>query len=164
MALNEDTEFFNEVIGFFPKMYRLFHGYRMSKSINSAISLTHLRTLFQLSMREGCTLKELAEGQQITSASLSTIIQSLVEMELVTRLEDDHDRRCVRLYLTEKGKQELNAEIKNQAEHWLQSIAVLTPQEKHSMIEAMKTVTSLRDRIEQRLAEKESDGSFRSAI
>ena len=47
---------------------------------------------------------ELAERMYQSSATMTGIVERLVRMGLVTRLEDPHDRRVVRVSLTDKGK------------------------------------------------------------
>ncbi|MCD6425707.1 MAG: MarR family transcriptional regulator [Anaerolineales bacterium] len=52
---------------------------------------------------EGSTMSELAEAARQISATMTGIVDRLVESEIVTRQRDPGDRRTLRVSLTEKG-------------------------------------------------------------
>jgi DNA-binding MarR family transcriptional regulator len=52
---------------------------------------------------EGCTMSELAEAARQISATMTGIVDRLVEREVITRQRDPDDRRALRVSLTEKG-------------------------------------------------------------
>jgi DNA-binding MarR family transcriptional regulator len=61
--------------------------------------------LFALSNKgSGQTLKVMAAAVGIDGPAASRVAQSLVSQELITRVEDEHDRRSVRLALTDNGE------------------------------------------------------------
>ena len=52
---------------------------------------------------EGSTMSELAEAARQISATMTGIVDRLVEREIITRQRDPDDRRALRVSLTEKG-------------------------------------------------------------
>lgn len=54
---------------------------------------------------EGITQQELSENLKIGKATTAKAIKSLLENEYIRREEDSIDKRCFRLYLTDKGRE-----------------------------------------------------------
>lgn len=54
---------------------------------------------------EGITQKELSEKLKIGKATTTKAIKNLLESGYIKREEDALDKRCFRLYLTDKGKE-----------------------------------------------------------
>ncbi|MEN8243054.1 MAG: MarR family transcriptional regulator [Chloroflexota bacterium] len=52
---------------------------------------------------EGCSMSELAEAARQISATMTGIVDRLVEREIITRQRDPDDRRALRVSLTERG-------------------------------------------------------------
>ncbi|MCD4802713.1 MAG: MarR family transcriptional regulator [Anaerolineales bacterium] len=52
---------------------------------------------------EGSTMSELAEAARQISATMTGIVDRLVEREIITRQRDPDDRRALHVSLTEKG-------------------------------------------------------------
>lgn len=63
--------------------------------------------LFELSLSEDISLKELSRIYGVSSAAVSVMVHSLVEQGMVSRSRDGRDRRRVVLGLTEKGQETL---------------------------------------------------------
>jgi MarR family transcriptional regulator, organic hydroperoxide resistance regulator len=61
--------------------------------------------LFMLWEKDGRTQKELAEGLQITPATITDVLQRMERIELLERRPDSEDLRVSRVYLTDKGRQ-----------------------------------------------------------
>ncbi|MCG8401040.1 MAG: MarR family transcriptional regulator [Firmicutes bacterium] len=69
-------------------------------SLNFAQSLI----LFSLLEKDGCTLSEIGNRAQIENSSLTTMADKLEKEGLVERKLDIQDRRIIRLFLTEAGR------------------------------------------------------------
>ncbi len=85
---------------------------------------TALRALKQYT-RPGCTLNELAEAANQVPATMTGIVDRLVERGLVERQRDTQDRRALRLFLTDGGDNLLdqidalqNAQVRKVMEHF----------------------------------------------
>lgn len=60
-----------------------------------------------LGKEDGMTQGNLAELLDIRPSSLAELIKKLEKAEAVTRVEDEHDKRIKRVYLTEVGRQRI---------------------------------------------------------
>jgi len=69
------------------------------------ITSSQAAVLYQLWSKEGLTQKEIQESLNLTAASVSGHVETLLSKELIYRQQDNEDYRCKRLYLTEKGKE-----------------------------------------------------------
>lgn len=70
-------------------------------NINFAQSLI----LWCLLEKDGSTLSEIGMRAQIENSSLTTMVDKLEKEQLVERRLDPQDRRMIRLFLTEKGRE-----------------------------------------------------------
>jgi len=62
--------------------------------------------LFALYHKEGQTQEELSSYLYIDKAATARVIKSLIAKGFVTKEQDNKDKRCNRIFLTEKAKQE----------------------------------------------------------
>ncbi len=62
--------------------------------------------LFALYHKEGQTQEELSSYLSIDKAATARVIKSLIAKGFVTKEQDTQDKRCNRIFLTEKAKQE----------------------------------------------------------
>lgn len=76
---------------------------RLESWAGLGLTLTQLRVLFILRDNPNLTAGALAEGLAVTPPTLTRIMDRLVRHDLVRRLVDDEDRRCVCHSLTERG-------------------------------------------------------------
>jgi len=69
-----------------------------------AFSLLHIETLAYIADHDLPSMKHIAGHLCITPASTSSLVDGLVEMDLLERVFEKDDRRLVKLKITEKGK------------------------------------------------------------
>jgi DNA-binding MarR family transcriptional regulator len=82
----------------------------------------------------GCSMSELAESSQQVSATMTGIVDRLLDRGLVERERDPNDRRTQRVRLTVKGKETLSR-VQMQKRSWLrQFLSTLTADERRMMI------------------------------
>ena len=86
-------------------------GKVMEKRINENFSMTeypirleHWVVLVHLWLEDGQTQKDLCEYAGRNKTSITRTINSLEAQNFVVRIQDQHDRRNNRIYLTHKGK------------------------------------------------------------
>ncbi len=72
------------------------HGYN--------VTTEHWIILVQLWNQDGLTQLELAERTGKDQASVSRLIQNMLNRELIYRMKDADDARCKRIHLTDSGK------------------------------------------------------------
>ena len=81
----------------------------MKKEITSdnkkaTLSAPQFYTLMLINRRENISMSEVASDFHIELPSATSMINKLSKLGLVRRIEDENDRRLVRLTLTKKGK------------------------------------------------------------
>jgi DNA-binding MarR family transcriptional regulator len=83
---------------------------------------------------QGCSMSELADSASQVSATMTGIVDRLVEGGLVQRLPHPRDRRTLRVVLTEQG-QKLLEQVSQSKRRWLsQILSELAPDDRRNMI------------------------------
>ncbi|MGI5920823.1 MAG: MarR family winged helix-turn-helix transcriptional regulator [Syntrophomonadaceae bacterium] len=83
------------------------------------ISIPQSFILSNLLKADGLTLKEIGEKCLIDSSSMTVLIDKLEKEGLVERRLDNRDRRAIRIFITDKGRQtasevvEIGSEVNN---------------------------------------------------
>jgi DNA-binding MarR family transcriptional regulator len=83
---------------------RILGQYAASVWIDSGLTLAQLKSLFLITKKGSTNFKKLAEALGVTPASVTRIVDRLVEQGLVSRREDPKDRRMMVLRPTDKGQ------------------------------------------------------------
>lgn len=96
----------NGLIGYWVrKTVRVMNNIYDHKLNKHGLTASQVLVLSQLWLNDGLTQKEIQENLNITSASVSGMVDTLCEKKLVVREHDSSDARIKRLYLTQQGKQ-----------------------------------------------------------
>ena len=80
------------------------------------ITPERLIVMYEVRIQPNINLKELADSIMVSPASMSVMVQSLVEAKLLARVTNENDRRRVVLSLTPEGEdlfQQFDREINN---------------------------------------------------
>ena len=96
--------------------------------------------LFELGIQPDSSLKDLAQSMAVSPSALSVMVNSLVEMGLVTRVPDPADRRRVVLRLSDGGNavvSRLDDQLVNRFHDYLQLLDDATRRELAATSEAM---------------------------
>jgi DNA-binding MarR family transcriptional regulator len=76
----------------------------LDESFEHQVTPSQLVALRFLSLNESSLMSEVAEGLGISFPAATKTIDRLVRKDLAARAEDPHDRRVVRIRLTERGR------------------------------------------------------------
>jgi DNA-binding MarR family transcriptional regulator len=95
----------HQIVEIIPLIMRFLHT-EMRESAGAMVP-SHYRLLRLLSLRS-CILSEMAEKQSVTLATMSNSVNTLVERGWIQRIPVSHDRRMVRVELTNAGKKILD--------------------------------------------------------
>ncbi len=109
------------------------------------LSPAHLRTLTLLHSQD-CSLGELAELEQVTSATISRSVATLVERGWVRRVRSQSDRRVVLAELTPRGESVLK-DLQNRARARVhQILGPLSDQEVRDLQQALPVLLRVFER------------------
>ena len=68
------------------------------------VSIPQSFILYSLLGQDGATLKEIGSHTLIDSSSMTVLVDKLEKDELVVRKLDSQDRRAIRVFITDKGR------------------------------------------------------------
>lgn len=125
------------------KMNRYMHRSRhRSIKTKEGIHPGQIKLLSIISKNDGIIQRELAEILDLRPSSLTEMISNLERNSLITRKQDENDRRIMHVYLTEEGKN-IIVNFKQAKDDLQDSIfKCLTIEEKEKMLEIVGKVNS----------------------
>lgn len=117
--------------------------------LTSEMGITNERfmVMFELRLQPDTSLKTLAGHLMTSSSSLSVMIQSMVEQDLVIRLPDPADRRRVVLRLGPKGEEQLARSERHLVERFREYLAGLPEGDRQELSEAAERLLAVTGRI-----------------
>ena len=90
---------------------KILHAYDlMSRTINPRpmlkldLTSAQIKVLLGFNTAEGCSMTELSKVNAVTVSTMTSMVDRLVQLELVERCYDEQDRRKVLVRLTKNGK------------------------------------------------------------
>jgi DNA-binding MarR family transcriptional regulator len=98
-----DTNLRDEAFHLFGRLVAFSDPGRLDRWASLGLTITQLRVLFILRGEPGLTAGVLAERMQVTPSTLTRIMDRVARDELVERVPDADDRRCVRHNLSDRG-------------------------------------------------------------
>lgn len=104
------------------------------------LTLLQLETLIFLKQNSSIQMREVADHFHITMPSATSLINTLVSLELISRQDDEKDRRIVRLMLTEKGENLLTKAVKAKTERINKILSFMTQKDKKHMVQILETI------------------------
>ncbi|MCU1438750.1 MAG: hypothetical protein JWP66_1837 [Naasia sp.] len=90
-------------------LIRSVEKYRRRVAHRFGVSVTELRALAQLSEHDELTPRQLADRLDLTTGSVTALLDRLEEADLVRRTRHPSDRRSLQLQLTESGHRLMSA-------------------------------------------------------
>lgn len=110
-----------------------------------------------LEKNEGINQKELAELLDIKSGSLSEILSKMEAKGFISRIQDEEDRRNMKVQLSESGKEILSEMRAKKEEEREKMFSSLSEEEKEQMIQSLeKLVNSWKESIKE-----DGEGKYR---
>ena len=111
---------------------------KIAGSSNFDISATQFATLFSLAGEEELTIKRIAELLGRSVSATSRMLDQLVTRGLISRIEDERDRRAKRVSLSASGRAFVQALEQKRAEAQIAVMAYLSPEERAVVEQAMQ--------------------------
>jgi DNA-binding MarR family transcriptional regulator len=102
-AVAEKEQLIADIMGAQERLQHLFAYDRSDPLFSSHLTLSQLRIIMLLARHGSVSGGELARMLGVSLATMSGMVDRLVVQDLVTRTEDQHDRRIRRIGLTKAG-------------------------------------------------------------
>jgi DNA-binding MarR family transcriptional regulator len=110
---------------------------------------TQMATLFMIHRKESNSISDIGDELGITHAAASQMLERLVQMHLIQRTEDPHDRRFKQILLTDQGYQALQESIKAR-ESWFVDLAnTLSVSEQGQVVAALNILIEKANLLDQ---------------
>ncbi len=105
------------------------------------LSGVQLRSLTFIQQQKQATMKDLADYLQVTAPTATVMANNLTESKLISRIEDKHDRRIIRLKITAKGEKNITETTSHLVEKINRVFSKLTREEIHQFISIIEKIT-----------------------
>ena len=89
-----------------------------AERVGDGLGSTGVAVLGQLHRRGALTASEIAAAERVQPQSLTRVLASLEEQQLISRQQDTHDRRRHTIELTDRGRRLLKEHMKS-SDDWL---------------------------------------------
>lgn len=120
------------------------HSKQLSREVGLTVpQLICLKAIGEAGDDDPLTLARLASRVQLSSATVSRIIDRLVRAGLVSRERGTSDRRRVWIRLTELGEERFEALPKPLQEEFLQRLGALPDEERKDLVVALQRIADL---------------------
>jgi DNA-binding MarR family transcriptional regulator len=111
------------------------------------LSMSQIGALFHI-FRRSSGVSNLGDDLGITSAAASQMLERLVQLQLIHRSEDLHDRRFKQIVLTDKGRHTLQESLQAR-QSWLDDLAnTLSTSEKEQITAALNIMIAKANQLE----------------
>ncbi|UCX03200.1 MarR family winged helix-turn-helix transcriptional regulator [Shewanella glacialimarina] len=118
-----------------------------SKKLSKETGLTSPQLLVLLSIAEhdGAMVKEVAKTINLSSATITSIVDRLEKRGLVTRTRSTTDKRKVGISLTDQGKEIIKDSPKPLQDHFIARFESMQEWEQSQMLATMQRISSMMD-------------------
>ena len=93
-----------------------FYGWEASVAKLGKLSAPQLRTICVIGRNENIRMKDIADRMELTTGTVTVMIDRLQQMGLVERRRNESDRRSYTILLSEKGRRYFDEHRKRQRE------------------------------------------------
>lgn len=118
-----------------------------SKKLSKETGLTspQLLVIQAISAHEGVMVKDIASSINLSSATITSILDRLEKRELVLRQRSTTDKRKVELWLTDAGIEILKDAPKPLQQHFIDRFEAMEEWEQSQMLSTMQRIVSMMD-------------------
>lgn len=132
------------ILSFMPllhkKLFKEHHGYKMSRH--------QMGILFSIKKENGKPMKHYCEKLMISKPNLSTVVNKLIEEDLLERKTDKKDRRIINLYITDAGEKLLTTQMDIVKKDMLNKLEVLSDDDIEKLIKNFEEMKSIFSKLE----------------
>ncbi len=117
------------------------------KGLKPACHKNQIRTLIIIDKMGTTTFSNLGRRLGLKKGSLTTLIDSLEKLTLVSRQDDQKDRRRVWLRLTSQGKEYLAKIKKMDVDSFSEIVSSLSPEEKRTAVTSLENLIGIMEKM-----------------
>lgn len=107
------------------------------------LTFAQARALFMLAARKELTVSQLAKALDVGNPTASLLVQQLVERGLVTRTEQETDRRHTILRLSPKGEEIGAGRRKEREKQWQRWLSQLSDEELSALAHGLSAIVAV---------------------
>ncbi len=127
-------------------MHHLMQGY--SQPVSSVkLNHTQWKTLFILSFTEKLSMSQMCKSINLEKGSFTSVVDGLIEKELVCRIQDPSDRRKILLELTERGRELVIKGKKKMGMHIQSKLDALEPGDVEKLFNALADILTIAEKL-----------------
>jgi DNA-binding MarR family transcriptional regulator len=109
-------------------LVRTVDGFRHRAATAARVGMTELRALGRLHVSGALSPKQLAEALDLTTGTVTALLDRLERADLVTRIPHPRDRRMLRIELTAEGRARYGSVLATWDRHILAAAQTLPPE------------------------------------
>lgn len=129
-------------------MFHDINGFKPLEEVNPlGLNKTQGKTLFILHSEEEMNMSRFCRILNMEKGSFTSVIDSLVDKDLVLRQRDNDDRRKVYIRLSEKGKDYIEKEIDIMISYIENKLSVLSKEDLSSFIQAIDNLSEITKKL-----------------
>ena len=135
------TDSIGKVISLVFSVSRLIREKYVYDKSSSQLSYLNLETLRYVKEKKDPLMKNVADYLCITPPSATSLIDSLVKVDLLKRIFDDNDRRSIRLKITNQGKKMIGKNLVEITARMKKALSPLNKEEQEKLIKILKKLS-----------------------
>src|SRR5690349_11708749 len=139
-------ELVNTVIQSYMELFMTMQFNSVSHWLMLELTFAQARALFMLAARRELTVSQLAKLLDVGKATASILVQQLVERGLVTRTEQETDRRHTILRLSSKGEEIGAGRRAQRAKQWKRWLGQLSDEELQALAHGLTAIVGVMKR------------------
>ncbi|MGE4284385.1 MAG: MarR family winged helix-turn-helix transcriptional regulator [Clostridia bacterium] len=101
----------------------------LCEGLSPAISMPHIFVMGYIKVHSPCIVTDISNHMEITLSAVTSLLNKLVDMELVVRERSEEDRRIVRVFITSSGEEMLKKVWENKSKLMSKVLQGLSEQE-----------------------------------
>ena len=133
-------ELVNTIVQAYMELFMTMQFNSVSHWLMLELTFAQARALFMLAARKELTVSQLAKSLDVGKATASILVQQLVERELVTRTEQETDRRHTLLRLSPKGEEIGAGRREQRRKQWQRWLSQLSDDELNALAHGLSAI------------------------
>ena len=136
-------ELVNTIVQAYMELFMTMQFNSVSHWLMLELTFAQARALFMLAARKELTVSQLAKLLDVGKATASILVQQLVERELVTRTEQETDRRHTLLRLSPKGEEIGAGRREQRRKQWQRWLSQLSDDELNALAHGLSAIVAV---------------------